>query len=99
MQVAVVEPGHSHAVRFLPPYLRIASHRPFTGQGHLEEQLDPMARGHNETQAASKTRLLARRNFFYFGAIFLDPARKRVEVGLARDLEPGIVHPRHISLA
>src|SRR5229473_7096949 len=58
-----------------------------------------MASRNEEAQPASNARLLARRHFLDRDARCLDPARKRIEIGLARDLEPDIIHSRHIRLS
>src|SRR5712691_2729080 len=55
-----------------------------------------MARRHDKAQAASNTRLFSRRDFLELGAVFLNPPRKDVEIGLARRLESRIIHPRHV---
>ena len=89
----------SIVVRFFPPYLRIAGHRPVIGQSHLREQLDPMPGRHHEAQAASEARLFSCRDFLDLGTVFLDPACEGVEIGIACNLEPRVVHPRHSGLA
>src|ERR1700726_107091 len=58
-----------------------------------------MAGRHDEAQATSKTGLFSCRDFLDLGAVFLDSAGKGVEIGIARNLEPGVVHPRHIRWA
>src|SRR6266446_8937999 len=58
-----------------------------------------MAGRHDKAQTASKARLFSCRDFLDLGAVFLDSAGKNVEIGIARNLEPRVVHPRHIGLA
>jgi hypothetical protein len=43
---------------------------------------------HDDAQAASKTGLFSRWDFFDFDAVRLDPAREVIEIGLARNLDP-----------
>jgi len=51
---------------------------------------------HDEAQAASEARLFSCGDFLDLGTVFLDPACEGVEIGIARDFESRIVHPRHI---
>src|SRR5438105_2363655 len=58
-----------------------------------------MAGRHDEAQAASEARLFSCRDFLDFDAVFLDAAGKGVEIGVARNLEPGVVHPWLLRMA
>src|SRR5689334_13323628 len=57
-----------------------------------------MAGRYDKAQAASETGLFSRRDFFDLDAVLFDPTREGVEVGLRRNLEPGIVHPRRVRV-
>src|SRR5260370_27159843 len=54
---------------------------------------------HDEAQAASETGLFSCCDFLNVGAVFLDAACKGVEIGVARNLEPRVIHARHICSA
>src|SRR5215469_4870481 len=58
-----------------------------------------MAGGRNKAQAPADTRLLPRRHLLDRDPERFDPSRERVEIGLACNLEPDIIHSRNLGRA
>ena len=95
----VVEAAGGHAVRLEIPNVGVVDARLRIGLLGMGVELDAMARGDGEADAAADARLLARLHVIDREAVFLDPLLVVIEIRVLQALEGGGVDAGRIRAA